>query len=176
MTDQGLTEYLELLRSHGWRVELWTGAEAPVLDSSFTRRYPGIPDGYLKFLQRVSRCENGEETVWFLCLNDYNNQSDSEWAWNAMEQIDLEGAEDDARKSEVVEFWNRHLPFMLNVSGEYAYMAFRVTNDRFGSVVEGYDIELTEPTDVAASFDDFVRLHSSAVRGEPGDEFPGGYV
>jgi hypothetical protein len=154
---------------------LWASAEPPALDSAFTSRYPRIPEDYVRFLQRVSCCENAEETVWFLCLNDYNSQGDSEWAWNAMEQIDLEGAEDETRRTEVVEFWNNHLPFMLSVVGEYAYLAFRVT-EHFGSVVEGYDIELTDPNEVAPSFEDFVRLHSSMLKGESSGELLGDYL
>ena len=63
MTEQGLQEYLELLKSNGWRVELWDGATAPSLDPSFSQRYPRIPADYLKFLQHVKVCENADETV-----------------------------------------------------------------------------------------------------------------
>ncbi|HKG98481.1 MAG TPA: hypothetical protein VKA97_11725, partial [Pyrinomonadaceae bacterium] len=91
MTDQSLQEYLELLKRKGWRVELWDGATPPALDPSFTLRYPRIPADYVKFLQRVKLCVNAGDTVWFLCLENYNSTSDSVWAWNAMEQMDLEG-------------------------------------------------------------------------------------
>lgn len=174
--DQELQEYLDLLRSKGWRVELWADGGPPALDSSFTQRYPRIPEDYLRFLQRVSSCVNADETVWYLCLNDYNNQSDSTWAWNAMEQIDLEGAEDEERKTEIIEFWKQHLPFMLSVVGEYAYVAFRVAGGKFETVVEGYDIELTEPAEVVPSFADFVRLHSALIRGESRSELLGDYM
>lgn len=119
----------------------------------------------MKFLQRVKVCENSEETVWFLCLDDYNGTSDSGWNWDAMEQTYLEGEDDEARRGEVVEFWNRHLPFMFSVGGEYAYLAFRVSD---GAVVEGYE-ELTEASERAKSFEEFVRLHSAALQGNPGD-------
>lgn len=168
MTEQSLQEYLEALTSKGWRVELWAGATPPALDSSFTQRYPRIPAEYLEFLQRVKRCVNAEETVWFLCLDDYNNTSDSGWAWNEMEKIDLEGAEDEKTKAEIVEFWNRHMPFMISVGGEYAYLAFRVSEEQFGAVVEGWEV-LTETRDRAASFEEFIRLHSAAVKGDVGD-------
>lgn len=168
MTDQSLQEYLELLKRKGWRVELWAGATPPALDSAFTLRYPRIPADYVKFLERVKSCVNTDETVWFLCLDDYNNKSDSDWAWNEMEKIDLEGEEDEEAKTEIVEFWNRHLPFMLSVGGEYAYMAFRVVEEPFGSVVEGWEV-LTEASERATSFEEFVRLHSAALEGKSGD-------
>jgi hypothetical protein len=175
MTDESLQEYLDLLRSKGWRVELWDGGTPPSLDPSFAKRYARIPEDYLVFLQRVKLCSNADDTVWFLCLDEYNNTSDSGWAWNFMEQTDLDGADDDETKDEIVEFWNRHMPFMFSVRGEYAYMAFRVSNKRFGSVVEASE-ELLDPGDCATSFDDFVRLHSLALNGDFGKTMLFDYV
>lgn len=162
MSEQSLQEYLEALTNKGWRVELWAGATPPALDPSFTQRYPRIPAGYLEFLQRVKSCVNAEETVWFLCIDDYNGASDSGWTWDAMEQTYLEGEDDEVRRGEVVEFWNRHMPFMFSVGGEYAYLAFRVSD---GSVVEGYE-DLTEASERAKSFEEFIRLHSAALQGD----------
>jgi SMI1 / KNR4 family (SUKH-1) len=162
MTDQNLQEYLEALKSKGWRVELWDGETPPALDSSFTLRYPRIPADYVKFLEHVKLCENADETVWFLCLNDYSGTSDSEWAWDAMEQTYLEDEDDETRRAEVVEFWNRHMPFMFSIGGEYAYLAFRISD---GAVVEGYE-DLTEATERAKSFEEFMRLHSAALQGD----------
>ena len=172
MTDQSLQEYLELLKSKGWRVELWGAGTPPALDASLTSRYPRIPADYLKFLQRVKVCENPDETVWFLCIDDYNGTNQSEWSWNSMEEMDLDGEDDEVRRGEVVEFWNRHMPFMLSVGGEYAYFAFRVED---GVVVEGWEV-LTEPSERAKSFEEFVRLHSAAVRGDAGDHMLFDYV
>jgi SMI1/KNR4 family protein SUKH-1 len=166
MTDETLDSYLDVLRAAGWKVKLNTGGRA-TLNESFTLRHPHIPEDYRKFLDRVSFCANADETVWFLCADDYNGTSEFVWAWNEMEKMTLEGAEGDQEETaKVVEFWNRHLPFMYSVGGDYAYLAFRTTGDSFGSVVDGYDIELTEVTDVASSFEDFLRVHSAAVRGE----------
>lgn len=172
MTDQSLQEYLELLKSKGWRVELWDGATPPALDASFTSRYPRIPADYLKFLQRVKVCENADETVWFLCLDDYNGTSESEWSWNSMEEMDLDGEDDETTRAEVGEFWNRHMPFMFSISGEYAYLAFRVADE---AVVEGWEV-LTEANERAKSFEDFVRLHSASVRGDAGNNMLFDYV
>ena len=175
MTDQSLQEYLELLKSNGWRVELWDAATPPALDASFTLRYPRIPADYLKFLQHVKLCENADETVWFLCIDDYNGTNESEWSWNSMEEMDLDGEDDETRRREVVDFWSRHMPFMLSVGGEYAYLAFRVGEEPYGSVVEGWEV-LTEPSERAKSFEEFVRLHSAAVRGDVGDNMFFDYV
>ena len=167
MTDQSLEEYLELLRSKGWRVELWDGAAPPALDAAFTLRYPKIPADYVQFLERVKSCVNADETVWFLCINDYNNQTDPDWAWtwNAMEEIELEGEKDERVRTEVVEFWDRHMPFMYAVGGEYGFLAFKVGAEPYGSVVEGYEIR-AQVSERAKSFAEFVGLHSAALRGD----------
>ena len=166
MTHESLNAYLDVLRAAGWRVELTSGG-GTTLNESFTLRHPRVPDDYRQFLDHVKFCANADETVWFLCGDDYNGTSEFDWAWNDMEKIGLEGAEGNQEKAaKVVEFWNRHLPFMYSVGGDYAYLAFRTTGEAFGSIVDGYDIALTEVTDVARSFAEFITLHSAAVRGE----------
>lgn len=164
MTEQSLQEYLEALRTKGWQVELWEGETPPPLDASFTQRYPNIPADYLEFLQRVKSCENADETVWFLSLGDYNNTTGSEWTWDSMEQMYLDGA-GERETNEITEFWDRHMPFMFSVGGEYAYLAFRVGEEQFGSVVGAWE-DLTEVTERAKSFEEFVRLHIAALNGD----------
>ena len=94
-----------------------------------------------------------------------------------MEKIDLEGAQgDEQATAQIVEFWNHHLPLMYSVRGDYAYLALRVTGDSYGSGVEGYDIELTTASDVAPTFDEFVRLHSAALNGDIGDTILADYA
>jgi hypothetical protein len=152
MTDQSLQEYLDLLRSKGWRVELWEDAP-PVIDASFADRYPRMPADYLKFLQRVKSCVNADETA---------------WSWNEMENTALDGTVDEKERRGIVEFWDRHMPFMYSIGGEYGYLAFRVGTEPFGSVVEGYE-DLSDASDSCASFEEFVRLHSGALNGDFGD-------
>jgi hypothetical protein len=176
MTDQELDNYIDLLKKQGWQVEL-NDSGAVSLDESFSRSYPQIPPSYIKFLQRVASCVNADETVWFLFADDYNGTSRLAWAWNGMEKIELEGAQgDEQTTAQIVEFWNHQLPFMYSVGGEYAHLALRVTGDSFGSVVEGYEIELTTVSDVAQTFEEFVCLPSAALQGDFGDTVLGDYV
>jgi hypothetical protein len=165
LTDAVLNEYLALLRSKGWTIIESSGEV--VLNEEFRRRYPRIPEQYTKFLTRVASCVNKDETVWFLCVSDYNGTSDAGFAWNEFEKMDLEGAGDDKEwRNETTAFWDAHLPFLLSVGGEYAHRSFRVTGEKFGSVVDGYE-ELTAVTDFASSFADFIRLHSDEVNEKP---------
>ena len=165
LTDATLDEYLALLRSKGWKVTESSGAVE--LNDEFRRRYPRIPGQYQQFLSRVASCVNKDETVWFLCVTDYNDANREGFAWNEFEKMDLEGAGDDKEwRDETIAFWDAHLPFLLSVGGEYAHRSFRVTGEKFGSVVDGYE-ELTAVSDYAASFVDFIRLHTDEINGKP---------
>ena len=86
LSDAVLDEYLALLRGKGWKITESPGT-AELTDESFRRRYPRIPEQYLKFLAKVASCVNADETVFFLCAADYNGTSDAGWAWNAFETM-----------------------------------------------------------------------------------------
>ena len=166
LSDETIDEYLALLRSKGWTITEASGAAE--LNDEVRRRYARVPEQYLKFLSRVASCVNKDETVWFLCVADYNGTSEAGFAWNEFEKIDLEGAGDDTEwRDETVAFWDNHLPFLLSVAGEYAHRSFRVTGETFGSVVDGYE-DVTAVSDFATSFADFIRLHSDEVNEKPG--------
>jgi hypothetical protein len=163
MRDEELDLYLELLNNCGWKIEP-RGDRSVSFNESFSRRHPRIPPSYTQFLQRVVSCSNQAENVWFLCSDDYNGtKAESAWAWNEFEKIDLDGARDEQTASEIVEFWDHHLPFMYSVAGDYAHLSFRLAGGSFGSVVEGYDIALTDVSDVASSFEAFVRMHIAVL-------------
>jgi hypothetical protein len=166
LSDAMLDEYLTLLRSKGWKVTESSGVVE--LNESFRRRYPRIPEQYEKFLSKVASCANADDTVWFLCAAEYNGTSDVVWAWNEFEKIDLEGKSDDEEwRTGIMTFWDNHLPFLYAVGGEYAHRSFRMSGPEFGSVVDGFE-ELTAVSDFAASFADFIRLHSDEVNEKPG--------
>lgn len=165
LSDATLDQYLMLLRSKGWKITESSGVVD--LNESFRRRYPRIPEQYEKFLSRVASCANADDTVWFLCTAEYNGTSDVVWAWNEFEKIDLEGAGDDEERTGITTFWDTHLPFLYSVGGEYAHRSFRMSGPEFGSVVDGFE-ELTAVSDFAASFADFIRLHSDEVNEKPG--------
>ncbi|HXK33236.1 MAG TPA: hypothetical protein VNM91_04385 [Dehalococcoidia bacterium] len=166
-----LTAYLNLLRSKGWTVDEIRPGDHVELPPEIRGRYPRIPEQYERFLARVRTCVNADETTWFLCAEDFHQPaSDDSFTWNEFERMELDdGGPRAADPAEVRRFWDEHMPFMLSVGGEYQYLGFRVGNDRFGSVVEGYDIDLRDPTDIAADFDEFMRLHTNALNGDAGN-------
>lgn len=77
--------------------------------------------------------------------------------WNEYELIALEGAEDDpGRQSEIRAFWNEHLPIMMAVHSDYDYLAVRLAQPDFGSIVHGFALEWETPSIISRSFDEFL--------------------
>src|SRR5437773_1305481 len=99
-------------------------------------------------LRRRESMEDGS----IRCTN--NGTSGLAFDWNEFETMDLESAEgDELALGEIREFWDHYLPFIMSVSGDYAYLALCVSGDDYGSVVDGYASDFEGVTKVAASFD-----------------------
>jgi hypothetical protein len=152
-------------------------------------RYPDVPSSLTEFLGRIDHCVNPSESAWFLTAADYAGTSDSAWAWNEWERQELETfAGDEKVSAEVREFWKAYLPFYLDVGGDYAYFAVRVTDPPprksallwflreppeppRGSVVHGADVDLRSVSVVAASFPEFLE-HLTRLLRDPSTDGP----
>jgi hypothetical protein len=188
MTDP-YRSVVDALSRAGWKVRD-RGVEhalsvSDLFPAAVRERYPNIPPSVTEFLGRLDECMNGDATAWFLTAADYAGTSDSEWAWNAWEQLEVEGCEengDDEGAAKVREFWNAYLPVFLDVGGDYAHFAVRVTEPpvvkrswwlpgggaqsepRMGAVVYGAEVDITGVFEVAPSFPEFLNYLAAAVR------------
>ena len=166
LTNQQLDEFLASLRNVGWKVVLKNESELE-LGEEFNARYRKVPEDYLEFLKRVSLCTNAAENVWFLVEGDYNRSAGHAFAWNEFEMMSLEGRELDENSLEGIRgFWREHLPFMLAVHSDYAYLALCVSGDQYGAVVVGYAPEFEEVFKVCDSFSEFIELFSLSLKKE----------
>lgn len=164
MTEDEIDTFLVTLKGKGWMVERTDDAD---LRDTFRERYPRIPQDYLDCLRRVRLCAIAEGNVWFLCADDYNGTNSSAFAWNEFELMELEAVEEDEEDPEPVKrFSDAHLPFMLSVRADYAYLAFSLSDDDFGSVVAGYAPDFREVTPLFASFKEFTDCFAAVLRGE----------
>ena len=57
---------------------------------------------------------------------------------------------------EVRQFWANHLPIMMSVKGDYAYVALRFVKRRCRSVVWGWGPEFEEASVCAKTFAEFL--------------------
>ncbi|WP_020620798.1 SMI1/KNR4 family protein [Paenibacillus daejeonensis] len=123
------------------------------LNEGFRARYKDIPTSYVEFLRTVKQCVAPDELTWFLCEDDYNGRSDSEFTWDAFEQLSLEAAMDDTIwRAEITAWWDQHLPIMMSVDGGYSFYAIELAT---GAIVRGSEPEFEEVDVVAHRLDDF---------------------
>lgn len=186
-------QVLDALVTAGWKVRERAPADAlsaaELWPAELRARYTDIPASLTEFLGRIDQCENASETAWFLTAADYAGKSESAWAWNEWEQQELETfADDDAETRAIRDFWSAYLPFYLDVGGDYAYFAVRVTEPAprkkatlwflrgepeppRGSVVHGAGSDMRAVSVMAASFPEFLE-HLTTVLRDPAAEGP----
>jgi hypothetical protein len=160
---------LDALAAAGWLVRESSSPPTPdeVLPPELRRRYPKAPREWAEFAARIEECTNADETAWFLTAADYAGTSGYAFEWNAWELLDLESSDvygGVEGAAEVRAFWDEHLPFYLDVRGDYAYFAIRLRAPRIGSVVHGASVEFRATSEVASSFSEFLELLVAAVR------------
>lgn len=163
-----MTALFSELRERGWVIR-----ESETLNSlpeNVRARYPAILPEVENFLGRLELCHNREENAWFLTPADFQKtDDDGGFRWNEYELMGLEGAENNPElQAQVRSFWNQHLPIMMAVHSDYDYLAVRLAEPNFGSIVHGAALEWENPSTVAGSFQEFmVRFAEEAVSSEP---------
>ena len=106
----------------------------------------------------VKRCVTPNEKTWFICEDEFNNSSDTDFKWNEYELLSLEAAMgDDSWKSEITAWWDRHLPIVMSVDDGYSFYAIDLTNDK-GAIVHGCEPEFEEVEKVANTLEQFFEL------------------
>jgi hypothetical protein len=135
------------------------------LDGSVTARYKEIPNEYLDFLSAIQQCVSPNEQTWFICEDEFNNDSDAAYQWNEFEMLSLEAAmNDEIWKSDIIAWWDRYLPIVMSVEDGYSFYAIDITGDK-GAVVRGYEPEFEEVETVATSFEQFLEfIMSNAIK------------
>jgi hypothetical protein len=160
---------IEALGALGWTAQ--AASELRPLPQAISDRYPAIPSSLRSFLEHIETCVRDDEKVWFLTSADYAGDSGSSFAWNEWETLESEDADADTR-AEIRTFWNAHLPILLSVQGDYAYLAVCVdrASPSYGSVVQGYHPDFREPSTLCRSFDELLEqikdLKDGSLEGE----------
>lgn len=165
-------ELLKALESRGWKVQRSASRE-PLLPPEVRQRYPRVPAELVAFLESLDSGVNADETVWFLCREDFRRTDDQGFRWNEFERMVSEDAspEDQLRTRQ---FWDRHLPFMLCVHSDYDYLAVDLDSRSYGAIVHGCGPGFEETSLVAPSFERFLKIFKEAVAAGR-DDYPLGY-
>lgn len=147
----------DTLGKNGWTL-LRQSIYPHILPECINTRYRNPPSEWVEFINSIAECVNPSETVWFLCMNDYNRECDDGFRWNEFEHISSQAAteENDAEwQSSIVKFWDSHLPVCVSVAAGYEYYAIRMSD---GVIVHGIEPEFEETKVVAPSFARFLEM------------------
>ncbi len=150
-------DFINWTKINNWDISL---KENPGLglNNSITTRYKDIPQGYKDFLYNVKHCIAPSEKSWFLCEDEYNDNSDIAFRWNEFELLSLEAAtNDNIWESEIISWWDKHFPIFMSVDGAYSFYAIDLANN-IGSIVQGVEPEFEEVEEIASSINDFFEL------------------
>ena len=119
------------MKSKGW--EFIPADEEIKLPDEITARY-NIPEDWLGFVSKYKSIINSNGDMWFLTPADYypkNNETSAGYEWNEFEKISLEAVGDDEDEvKRIKSFWDKHLPIIMYVGGEYLYCAANTENGR----------------------------------------------
>lgn len=155
-----IKEYMEFIKwakNNNWDIVYNEQGELK-LNESILDRYKKIPNNYLDFLKIIKQAISPNEKTWFICEDEYNNNSDIAFKWNEFEIMSLEVAEDDQEwKEEIIAWWDKHLPIIMSVDDGYSFYAIDLTDDK-ECIVKGYEPEFEEVEKVADSIEEFFDL------------------
>lgn len=111
-------------------------------------RYKNIPEEWFKFMESFNSITNEAEDVYFLTIDYFADNC------SYFEDISLDAADgDDEWTASIKAFWDKTLPIVMGVGGDYHYYAIDLET---GEVVEGWEPEFEDTSVVAGSFYEFL--------------------
>lgn len=149
---------LERLAGKGWSVIYSSRPRA--IPQEVRQRYSWIHDSLWNFLSQVDTAMDPEEHCCLLTWRNFSIPPEAHYPWNIWEQTILETAAKSSDKkweSEIIAFWDEHLPIMFTVQPfGYGYAAIRKSD---GAVVAGWGPDFETPFGVIAeNFDELLSL------------------
>jgi hypothetical protein len=126
---QRMGDFINWAQKNGWKITL-KNSKIENLPKDIAERY-NIPDEYKTFLENMDICTNADESVWFLCIEDYLPKSEDGFRWNEFETISLGAADSDSESiKNIKNYWDKHFPIIMSVKGDYEYYAINTENKK----------------------------------------------
>lgn len=149
-------EFIKWAKDNSWNVVEKSNISLN-LENEIGEIYKNMPNEYIEFLKRVKGLISPRGTSWFLCEDEYNNNSSIVFKWNEFQILSIEAAGNDIQwKEEINLFWNKIIPIVMSVDNGYLYYAIDLNNDK--SIVKGYEPEFEEVEQVANNIEEFLQL------------------
>ena len=156
-----IEKFIAFLKDNDWKIEE-NDTECDVYSNAVLSAYGHLPAALIELLQKYKSVASGDDTSFFLCVDDYSGESDLAFKWNEFELISLEAAEgDEDWTNDIRSWWKTKLPFYMSVDGEYSFYAIDTEDN--GAILSGYEPEFEEADKVADDFEDFI---SKVLSGE----------
>jgi hypothetical protein len=135
---ENINEFISWAKKSNWNVILEKNSINDLPDNNIIKKY-NIPDTYKIFLENVKICLNEEETIWFLCINDYLEESKSFSIWDEYKDLLLQFSWDEENEMEY--YFNKMFPIIINVSSKYKYFGkfkYYAINTETNEIIVGY--------------------------------------
>ncbi len=155
---------LDVLEERGWTIVRREPGSID-LGTVVSQRYPHLAEDYVEFVSAFDECWSEKHQMWFLSAADFRGESDKAFKWDEWERMSLDSAEGDADLIEQIRsFWDQHIPILHSVgSGQYEYLALRLSGENAGAVVHGFEPEFEQADIVCPSIGNVEAL-ATAVR------------
>ncbi len=161
----GPVEFIKELKALGWNIEDSGKDDIIEIDLLADGRFVNAPSELAEFIGQFSLCASKDDTIWFLSINDYLEETDSDFSWDEFEQQSLDSAVDEDVE-EIEKFWNSNLPFLMAVKNGYGYAAVVLDGENKGSVVLGNEPEFEDTVTIANSINEFFDIYISVLKNE----------
>ncbi|MCR5607530.1 MAG: SMI1/KNR4 family protein [Lachnospiraceae bacterium] len=147
--------FIDYLVKNGWKFTIEYN-ESVMLNNDFVHKKKLENLSYYLFIKKYKELYNNDATIWFNCIDDYNENTESAFAWNEFELLSLENALDNEQHNTIKEWWKKIIPIIISVKdGYYKYYAISI-GDNFGKVIMGHEPEFEEVDVIAENFEDFI--------------------
>ena len=143
------------LQANEWQIEVHM-SDYDCSKIGVLKRFQKIPDSFFDFLGHFKSITSKDDTTWFICADNYNDDSDDAFKWNEFELLSLEAAESDTEwKKEIANWWSDKLPFLMSVKGGYSFYAIDLGENN-GAIIKGEEPEFEEAHIIASDFEEFL--------------------
>jgi SMI1 / KNR4 family (SUKH-1) len=160
-------DFIKELLNFNWQFESADKDISVDIDNAIDGKFAKTNNDLIPFIKSFNTLANEEDNTWYIPLEDYLKEDETEgFAWNEFEVESLEYAEDESQITAIKNFWNNHLPFMMNVKNGYAYLAIVLNGEDKGKIVSGNEPEYEETVTIASSLDEFFDKYILVLKDE----------
>ena len=150
-----INKFISYLKENEWYI-VDNEKKGDALKNDVIRKFNDLSPNFIKLIESYQSISSKDDTVGFLCLVNYCENTEYSFRWNEFELMSLEAAFGDEQwEREVKEWWKDKLPFVISVKNGYEYYAIDMGNN--GNIINGSEPEFEEAVVVANSFEDFLQ-------------------